>query len=179
MAEQRWVPLREYAEARGVTPAAILKAIKRGRLGLPHRRSNTDARGSYEILADVTEPPQAVVVADNTVIVADRSETPPSAPPPEPAELLALRDHLATLMAERDRLLAERDQERERLEQAGKDHAAERDRLMRQIETLSAKMGGLAREAQRAPAAEAEATNLRAELDRLKGRGWLARIFNL
>ena len=66
-------------------------------------------------------------------------------------------------------MLTERDQERERLEQAGRDHAAERARLLGQVEALSARMGDFAREAQ----------NLRAELERLKGRGWLARLLNL
>ena len=176
MAEQRWIPLREYAEARGVTPAAILKAIKRGRLGTPHRRSNIDARGSYEILADTLDPPAIVVVSDTSRNFMDRSENPP---PPNPPELVTLRAHLATLEAERDRLLTERDQERERLEQAGRDHAAERARLLGRVETLSARMGDFAREAQRTPVAEVEAQNLRAELERLKGRGWLARLLNL
>ena len=176
MAEQRWIPLREYAEARGVTPAAILKAIKRGRLGTPHRRSNIDARGSYEILADTLDPPAIVVVPDTSRNFMDRSENPPPSGPPE---LVTLRAHLATLEAERDRLLTERDQERERLEQAGRDHAAERARLLEQVEALSARMGDFAREAQRTPVAEVEAQNLRAELERLKGRGWLARLLNL
>ena len=176
MAEQRWIPLREYAEARGVTPAAILKAIKRGRLGTPHRRSNIDARGSYEILADASDPSAIVVVPDTSRNFVDRSENPP---PPNPPELVTLRAHLATLEAERDRLLTERDQERERLEQAGRDHAAERARLLGQVEALSARMGDFAREAQRTPVAEVEAQNLRAELERLKGRGWLARLLNL
>ena len=92
---------------------------------------------------------------------------------------MTLRAHLATLEAERDRLLTERDQERERLEQAGRDHAAERARLLGQVEALSARMGDFAREAQRTPVAEVEAQNLRAELERLKGRGWLARLLNL
>ncbi len=176
MAEQRWIPLREYAEARGVTPAAILKAIKRGRLGTPHRRSNIDARGSYEILADTLDPSAIVVVSDTSKNFADRSQNP--LPPQDPPELVTLRAHLATLEAERDRLLTERDQERERLEQAGRDHAAERARLLGQVEALSARMGDFAREAQRTPVAEVEAQNLRAELERLKGRGWLARLLN-
>ncbi len=48
-----------------------------------------------------------------------------------------------------------------------------------QVEALSARMGDFAREAQRTPVAEVEAQNLRAELERLKGRGWLARLLNL
>jgi predicted transcriptional regulator of viral defense system len=40
-------------------------------------------------------------------------------------------------------------------------------------------MGDFAREAERTAVAEAQAQNLRAELERLQRRGWLARLLNL
>ena len=59
-----WVPLRVYAAARGVTPAAVLKALKAGKLGLPFRQKNDDARGTYEVFAP----------SDELKPVSDRSE---------------------------------------------------------------------------------------------------------
>lgn len=171
MAES-WVPLRQYAEARGVTPDAVLKAIKRGRLGLPHRRSNSDGRGSYEIMLELEAiAPPAEATPEP---VPDRSATDPLQ-----AELEAVKAHLAALAAERDRALSERDQERQRLEQARLDHAAEALRLRAQIESLAGRLADLAQGAARAGAAEADAANTRAELERLRQRGWLARLLDL
>lgn len=179
MSEPTWIPLRQYAEAKGVTPDAVLKAIKRGRLGLPHRRSNADGRGSFEILVDAVElPPPASPepeVADRSPTVPDRSETTPH---PLQAELDAVREHLAAVVGERDRALSERDQERERLEQARQDHAAEVKRLQAQLDGFAARLADLAKDAHRAGAAEAELTNARAEMERLRRRGWLARLLN-
>lgn len=168
---ETWVPLRQYAEARGVTSDAVLKAIRRGRLGVPHRRSNSDGRGSYEILMDLdgSVPPAPPV--------SDRSAT--AATPAPLAEIEALRGHLAAVEAERDRALAERDQERQRLDAAQRDHAADLRRLQAQLESLSGRLGELAKEAARAGAAEAERDNARAELERLRGRSWFARLLDL
>lgn len=180
MAEPTWIPLRQYAEAKGVTADAVLKAIKRGRLGLPHRRSNADGRGAFEVLIDLAELPTAAtaepVVADRSPTVGDRSATPDN---PLQAEIEAIRAHLVAVEAERDRALAERDQERGRLEQARQGHAAEARRLQAQLDGFASRLAELARDAHRAGAAEAELVNTRAELDRLQRRGWLARLLNL
>jgi len=65
-----WIPLRAYATARGVTPDAISKAIRAGKLGLPHRKSNSDGRGTLEVLADLTElEPAPPPVADQSATV--------------------------------------------------------------------------------------------------------------
>jgi hypothetical protein len=180
MTEPTWIPLRQYAEAKGVTADAVLKAIKRGRLGLPHRRSNADGRGSIEILAPLAELPTAPeaepVVPDRSPTVGDRSAIEPH---PLLAEIEAVRAHLAAVEAERDRLQAERDQERGRLEQARQDHAAEARRLQAQLDGFAARLADLAKDAHRAGAAEAELVNIRAEMDRLRRRGWLARVMNL
>lgn len=98
--------------------------------------------------------------------------------PPLQAELDAVREHLAAVVGERDRALTERDQERERLEQARQDHAAEVKRLQAQLDGFTARLANLAKDAHRAGAAEAELTNARAEMDRLRRRGWLARLMN-
>jgi DNA repair exonuclease SbcCD ATPase subunit len=180
MAEPTWIPLRQYAEAKGVTADAVLKAIKRGRLGLPHRRSNADGRGSFEVLVDLAELPTALpaepVVPDRSPTVGDRSATEDH---PLQAEIEAVRAHLAAVEAERDRLQAERDQERGRLEQARQDHAAEARRLQAQLDGFAARLADLAKDAHRAGAAEAELVNTRAEMDRMRRRGWLARLLNL
>ena len=180
MAEPTWIPLRQYAEAKGVTADAVLKAIKRGRLGLPHRRSNADGRGSFEILVPLAElqppPPAEPAVPDPSQTIGDRSGT---ADNPLHAEIEAVRAHLAAVVAERDRLQAERDQERGRLEQARQDHAAEARRLQTQLDGFASRLADLARDAHRAGAAEAELVNTRAELDRLQSRGWVGRLLNL
>jgi DNA repair exonuclease SbcCD ATPase subunit len=179
MSEPTWIPLRQYAEAKGITPDAVLKAIKRGRLGRPHRRSNTDGRKAIEILVeagDLPPPPASEPeVADRPADVPDRS---PTTPHPLQAEIEAVRDHLAAVAGERDRALAERDQERERLEQARQDHAAEVRRLQAQLDGFASRLADLAKDAHRAGAAEAELANTRAEMDRLRRRGWLARLMN-
>jgi hypothetical protein len=159
MAEPTWIPLRRYAELRGVTADALLKAIKRGRLDVPHRRSNADGRGSFEVLvslAELTPPPAAPPVPD-------RSATPD--PHPLQAELEAVQAHLAAVVGERDRLLVERDQERHRLEQDRATHAADVRRLQDQLEALTSRLADLA--------------HIRVELDRLQRKGWLARLLNM
>lgn len=137
----RWVTVREYAAARGVTPDAVLRTIKRDRLGLPVRRSNSDGRGAWEILADLPEP------------------GPPSPPPPD----------AALLIAERDRALADRDAERQRLEDARIQHAAE-------LRELQAK---IADHAGRTATAEAGAAQLRKELEALRARPWWRRLLDV
>jgi hypothetical protein len=140
-----WIPLRAYATARGVTPDAISKAIRAGKLGLPHRKSNSDGRGTLEVLADLTElEPAPPPVADQSATVE------------------ALRAHLASVEAERDRALAAARAERDRLEQARKEHSATEAALR-----------------DRATAAEVEAATLRVERDRLRARGWWERLLDL
>lgn len=163
MAEE-WVPIRALADRRGVTPDAVQKQLKRGRLDLPWRRTNT---GRLEILVDL--------------------DTLPPMPEPDTAPVVAvLEDRIEELQATIQRVILERDAERAWLEheRAGRhadaaQHAAQLDVLSRdmaaQLMGESAKAG---RAEQQAESLRQEADNLKARLEALRRRGVLDRLLN-
>jgi hypothetical protein len=58
---EQWMPIARYAELRGITRDAVHKAIKTGRLPVPHRRATDNARGIFEVLADPGRIAEATV----------------------------------------------------------------------------------------------------------------------
>ena len=163
MAEE-WVPIRALADRRGVTPDAVQKQLKRGRLDLPWRRTNT---GRLEILVDL--------------------DTLPSLPEPETAPVVAaLEDRIEALQSTIQRVILERDAERAWLEheRAGRHSDAAQHAV--QLEALSRDMSAQLMEASvKMGRAQQEAENLRQEmevqrarLDTLLRRGFLDRLLN-
>ncbi len=182
MAEE-WLPIRALADRRGVTPDAVQKQLKRGRLDIPWRRTNT---GRLEVLVDLDALP----------------------PMPEPdvsPVVAALEERIQELRSTIQRLTLERDAERAWLEheRAGRiaDEAQHAEQLASQAERdanraaalsteMSAKLSeeanktGQAQQAakqaqQAAETAQRSAENLKNELTTLRHRGWLDRLRNL
>lgn len=163
MAEE-WVPIRALADRRGVTPDAVQKQLKRGRLDLPWRRTNT---GRLEILVDL--------------------DTLPPMPEPETAPVVAiLEDRIEELQATIRRVILERDAERAWLEheraarhEDAAQHAAQLEALSRdmsaQLMDEAAKAG---RAQQQAENARQETDNMQAQLAALRRRGFLDRLLN-
>jgi len=167
MAEE-WIPIRALADRRGVTPDAIQKQLKRGRLDLPWRRTNT---GRLEVLVDL--------------------ETLPAQPEPDVSPVLAvMEERIEDLQGTIQRLILERDAERawREHEQAGRhtDAAQHAEQLARELAALSSDMSTrLATEASKTGQAQQEAEALKREADILKqqlaslrGRSLLNRLFN-
>ena len=167
MAEE-WIPIRALADRRGVTPDAIQKQLKRGRLDLPWRRTNT---GRLEVLVDLDELP--------------------AQPEPDISPVLAvLEERIEDMQGTIQRLILERDAERawREHEQAGRnaDAAQHAEQLARELAALSADMSArLASEASKAGQARQEADTLRQEAETLKHmvitlrrRGFLDRLLN-
>ncbi len=163
MAEE-WLPLRALADRRGVTPDAIQKQLKRGRLDLPWRRTNT---GRLEILVDL--------------------DSLPPMPEPDVAPVVAaLEERIEELQATIQRVVLERDAERAWLEheRAGRNDDAARhaEQLAELTREMSGKLGEmsakLAEEATRTGRAEQDAEALRAQLVALRKRGILERLLN-
>jgi len=132
MAEE-WIPIRALADRRGVTPDAIQKQLKRGRLDLPWRRTNT---GRLEVLVDLESLP-AQAEPDVSPVVA------------------VLEDRIDDLRATIQRLILERDAERawREHEQAGRhaDAARHAEQLAGELAALSSDMSArLAAEASKA-----------------------------
>lgn len=138
MSEQ-WVPIRQLAERRGVTPDAIQKQLKRGRLPAPWRRADD---GRLEVLIDLDALP------------------PPPATDSAPA-LMAMEQRLADMQRVLDRVLTERDAERAWREHEREGRIADAARHEQQLLEFSAR---LADEAARAAAALTELDYLRAQL---------------
>lgn len=138
MSEQ-WVPIRQLAERRGVTPDAIQKQLKRGRLPVPWRRADD---GRLEVLVDLDALP------------------PPPATDSAPA-LMAMEQRLADMQRVLDRVLTERDAERAWREHEREGRIADAARHEQQLLEFSAR---LADEAARAAAAQTELDYLRARL---------------
>jgi len=154
---EEWVPIRALADRRGVTPDAIQKQLKRGRLDLPWRRTNT---GRLEILVDL--------------------DTLPPMPEPDTAPVVAaLEERIEELQSTIQRLILERDAERAWLEheRAGRhdDAARHAEQLTQQASEMSR---SIAEEAAKAGSAQQEAETLRADLAALRRRGFLDRLLN-
>ena len=156
MAEE-WVPIRILADRRGVTPDAVQKQLKRGRLDLPWRRTNT---GRLEILVDL--------------------DALPPMPEPETAPVVTvLEERIAELQLTIQRVILERDAERAWLEheRAGRhaDAALHATQLAEMSQDMSAR---LAQEAGTAGRAQQEAESLKTQMDALRRRGLLDRLLN-
>lgn len=163
MAEE-WVPIRALADRRGVTPDAVQKQLKRGRLDLPWRRTNT---GRLEILVDL--------------------DTLPPMPEPDVAPVVAaLEERIEELQGTIQRVILERDAERSWLEheRAGRhaDATAHAERLAELSREMSARLaeaaGKTGHAQQEAVNAQRETENLKAQLDALRRRGFLDRLLN-
>ena len=163
MAEE-WVPIRALADRRGVTPDAVQKQLKRGRLDLPWRRTNT---GRLEILVDL--------------------DSLPPMPEPDTAPVVAvLEERIDELQGTIQRVVLERDAERAWLEheRAGRNadaaqHAVQLDALSRDMSTQLMEQAGKAGCAQQeAENAQRETATLKAQMDALRRRGFLDRLFN-
>lgn len=161
---EEWVPIRTLAERRGVTPDAVQKQLKRGRLDLPWRRTNT---GRLEILVDL--------------------DSLPPMPEPDTAPVVAaLEDRIEELQTTIQRVILERDAERAWLEheRAGRneDAAAHAAQLAQMSGEMSARLAEEAAKAgraqQQAENLQAQAENLRAQLDTLRRRGFVDRLLN-
>jgi len=159
---EEWIPIRALAERRGVTPDAVQKQLKRGRLDLPWRRTNT---GRLEVLVDL--------------------ETLPSLPEPDTAPVVAaLEERIDELQATIQRVILERDAERAWLEHERAGRIADAAQHAEQLAALSSDMSAkVADAASRAGRAEQAATALRQETEPLKGqlaslrqRGLLGRL---
>jgi hypothetical protein len=133
---EEWVPIRKLAERRGVTPDAIQKQLKRGRLPAPWRRQPD---GRLEVLVDLDALP------------------PPPAADSAPL-LTAMEQRLADMQRVLDRVLAERDAERAWREHEREGRLADAQRHEQQLLDLSHR---LAEASARAAAAEAELAALR------------------
>jgi hypothetical protein len=154
---EEWVPIRALADRRGVTPDAIQKQLKRGRLDLPWRRTNT---GRLEILVDL--------------------DTLPPMPEPDTAPVVAaLEERIEELQSTIQRVILERDAERAWLEHERAARHEDAARHAEQLATQASEMArGLAAEAAKAGAAQQETESLRAELAALRRRGFLDRLLN-
>lgn len=179
---EEWVPIRSLADRRGVTPDAVQKQLKRGRLDLPWRRTNS---GRLEVLVDL--------------------EALPPMPEPDVSPVVAaLEERIEELRATIQRVTLERDAERAWLEheRAGRiaDAARHAEQLAREMAALSADLSAklaeqasqagqaaLAAEHARRAADQAqlatetqlrEIESLKADLASLRRRGWLDRLFN-
>jgi len=135
---ENWVPIRKLAERRGVTPDAIQKQLKRGRLPVPWRRADD---GRLEVLVDLDALP------------------PPPATDSAPA-LTAMEQRLADMQRVLDRVLAERDAERAWREHEREGRLADAQRHEQQLLELSQR---LAEESARAASAMTELEYLRAQ----------------
>jgi len=135
---EQWVPIRQLAERRGVTPDAIQKQLKRGRLPVPWRRAQD---GRLEVLVDLDALP------------------PPRATDSAPA-LMAMEQRLADMQRMLDRVLAERDAERAWREHEREGRLADAQRHEQQLLELSQR---LAEEAARAASALTELEHLRTQ----------------
>lgn len=163
MAEE-WVPIRALADRRGVTPDAVQKQLKRGRLDLPWRRTNT---GRLEILVDL--------------------DSLPPMPEPDTAPVVAaLEDRIEELQGTIQRVILERDAERAWLEHERAGRNADAAQHAAQLETFSRDMSARLMEAsskaghaqQEAENAQRETEILKAQLDALRRRGFLDRLLN-
>jgi len=154
MSEQ-WTPIRAIADRRGVTPDAVQKQLKRGRLDLPWRRTNT---GRLEVLVDL--------------------DTLPPPPPTDSAPLLtAMAERVAELQQTIHRLVLERDAERAWLEHEREGRIDDAARHADQLREMSGKLAeaasqyGRAREAAERLQRDLEALRRRRLLDRVLNRG--------
>lgn len=176
------MPIRNLADRRGVTPDAVQKQLKRGRLDLPWRRTNS---GRLEVLVDL--------------------EALPAMPEPDVSPVVAaLEERIEELRSTIHRVTLERDAERAWLEheRAGRiaDAARHAEQLASEMAALAADFSArLAEQASKAGQAQAlaeqakrtadqaqlavenhqrEAENLNARLLALRRRGWLDRLRN-
>lgn len=163
MAEE-WVPIRALADRRGVTPDAVQKQLKRGRLDLPWRRTNT---GRLEILVDL--------------------DSLPPVPEPDTAPVVAaLEDRIEELQSTIQRVVLERDAERAWLEHERAGRNADAAQHAAQLETLSRDMSArlmeesakAGRALQQAETLRQETETLKARIDALHRRGLLDRLLN-
>lgn len=179
---EEWVPIRSLADRRGVTPDAVQKQIKRGRLDLPWQRTNS---GRLEVLVDLDALPP-MLEPDVSPVVA------------------ALEERIEEQRSTIQRVILERDAERAWLEheRAGRiaDAARHAEQLASEMAALSADLSArLAEQANKVGQAQLlaeqvrraadqvqltmenhqrEMENLKAELATLRRRGWLDRLLN-
>jgi len=152
MSEQ-WTPIRAIADRRGVTPDAAQKQLKRGRLDLPWRRTNT---GRLEVLVDLDSLP------------------PP--PPTDSAPLVAAMERRITELQQTiHRLVLERDAERAWLEHEREGRIDDAARHTDQLKEMS---GQLAEAAAQYGRAQEMAERLQRDIEALRRRRLLDRLLN-